>query len=79
MCPAGDFVVYIPKAVHGEHFDDLDMITTLLARRKDRPAANAHTTGGIEVLSSDQPAADGEMDTCRFQFDRLFCHDVVMR
>ena len=41
--------MHIPKANCGEHFTNLDMLTSLLARRKDAAKAKAV---GVEVLSS---------------------------
>ena len=57
----GDLVMKLPKATKGQHFEDLTMISKLLA---SKPAQVA--SGGIEVLSSEvgEDGEDGEDDEC---------------
>ena len=63
----GEFIIHLPKKVHGEWFENLDLLTTLLARRSKRKPPRARTTKEgvdsacesgtsplIEVLSSAQ-------------------------
>ena len=42
----GELLVHIPKAIPGEHFPDLDLLTTLLARKPAAPSGRAN----VEVL-----------------------------
>jgi hypothetical protein len=67
----GTFKVYLPKATPGEHFEGLDLLTVLLAR-KAKPAVGAGGDGGvvaprgppvIEVLGS-APASNFAAGSC---------------
>lgn len=51
----GDLVMKLPKATKGQHFEDLEMISKLLA---NKPVAAS--TPGIEVLSSAEGGEEGE-------------------
>lgn len=53
----GIFTIMITKETPGEHFEDLDLLTKLLARKGEQTAQTAPKKPLIEVLSSstDQP------------------------
>jgi protein SHQ1 len=57
----GRLVVCIPKAVPGQHFPDLDLLSTLLAPKRPAPAAGRT---GIQVLSSSSGGKYMRMRCC---------------
>ena len=56
---AGMFTIQIPKVTEGEVFEGLDLLTSLLAKRKVAPTASAAVGPLIEVMGADGgPAAE---------------------
>lgn len=51
-CDKGEFTLKFSKVNKGEHFENLDMITTLLAPPKTEDKETVKTGPSIEVISS---------------------------
>ena len=61
---AGTFTIQIPKVTEGEVFEGLDLLTSLLAKRKVAPTASAAAGPLIEVVGVDGgPAAGSERES----------------
>jgi protein SHQ1 len=54
----GIFTIVVTKETPGEHFEDLDLLTKLLARKGEKAAQTAPKKPLIEVLSSSTDQAD---------------------
>eukprot|EP01132_Coremiostelium_polycephalum_P007894 gene7894-9713_t len=65
-----EFTFYLPKEQHGQHFDDLDLITKLLEKKKSSQSTKIQVLGSTTNQDNDEDEDDEDNEDEEWEFEQ---------